>query len=150
MNWKAWIAVGFWAVASGVQAQPGADVVTREMALAAQLRCVVCQNQTVAESQAPMALDMRREIRSQLEQGLSDAEVVSFFEQRYGAFVRYSPPWKATTWLLWSAPFALLGVGLWGLRMTLKRRKPSVTVLSTAQRQQVQAWLEQPDEDGRA
>lgn len=150
MKWKTWIAVSVWVLTTVAQAQPNADVQAREMALAAQLRCVVCQNQTVAESQAPMAQDMRREIRSQLEQGLSDADVVSFFEQRYGAFVRYSPPWKTSTWFLWSAPFVLLVLGLLGLRMTLKRRKPPVTTLSQAQRQRVQAWLEQPDEDGRA
>jgi cytochrome c-type biogenesis protein CcmH len=80
------------------------ELLDREMALAAQLRCVVCQNQTVAESRAPMAEDMRREIRSQLEQGHSNEQVIAFFEQRYGAFVRYNPPWKPSTWLLWSSP----------------------------------------------
>jgi len=68
------------------------ELEAREAALAARLRCVVCQNQTVAESQAPIAKDMRKEIAVQLAQGRSDAEVVAFFEQRYGSFVRYAPP----------------------------------------------------------
>jgi cytochrome c-type biogenesis protein CcmH len=98
------------------------DLAAREAHLATQLRCVVCQNQTVAESNAPLAADMRREIRTQLESGSSDAQVVAFFEQRYGAFVHYSPPFKPSTWLLWGAPFVVLIAGLALLLSTLRRR----------------------------
>ncbi len=94
----------------------------RESRLAHQLRCVVCQNQTLAESNAPLAADMRQVIREQLRDGRSDDEVVSFFEQRYGAFVRYSPPWRPSTWLLWTGPFLVLAAGLGALAMALRRR----------------------------
>lgn len=124
-------------------AQAAQDLPDREMALAAQLRCVVCQNQTVAESRAPMAEDMRREIRAQLEQGRSDAEVVAFFEQRYGAFVRYNPPWKPSTWLLWCGPFVAALGGLWLLRRTLRRRPPGNVPLTEAQRERARQWLEE-------
>jgi cytochrome c-type biogenesis protein CcmH len=132
-------------VALGGHANPAEPLQAREMALAAQLRCVVCQNQTVAESHAPMAADMRREIRAQMEQGRSDAEVVAFFEQRYGAFVRYNPPWKPSTWLLWGGPFVVVIAGLLLLRRTLRRRQTPPSTLSAAQRQQVQTWLHQSD-----
>ena len=69
----------------------------RELRLAHQLRCLVCQNQTLAESNAPLAADMRRQIREQLAQGRSDDEIVAFFEQRYGAFVRFDPPFAPST-----------------------------------------------------
>ena len=121
------------------------ELLDREMALAAQLRCVVCQNQTVAESRAPMAEDMRREIRSQLEQGHSNEQVINFFEQRYGSFVRYNPPWKPSTWVLWGGPFAVVIAGLLLLRRTLRRRQAPPPALSDAQRQQVQTWLHQSD-----
>lgn len=137
---------GLLLLALGVHANPPAEQLqAREMALAAQLRCVVCQNQTVAESHAPMAADMRREIRVQMAQGRSDAEVVAFFEQRYGAFVRYNPPWKPSTWLLWGGPFVVVIAGLLLLRRTLRRRQTPASTLSAAQRQQVQAWLQQSD-----
>ena len=120
-----------------------ADLEAREAALAAKLRCVVCQNQTVAESQAPIAKDMRRVIAEQLEQGRSDAEVVAFFEQRYGTFVRYTPPWKPSTWLLWCAPFIALAAGfvvLW--RTQRQRRQLPHSRLTPQERARAKAWLE--------
>lgn len=121
-----------------------ADLDTREARLAMQLRCVVCQNQTVAESNAPLAADMRREIRAQLESGRSDQQVVDFFEHRYGAFVHYSPPVKPSTWLLWSAPFLLLAAGLVLLFSVLRRRShtPQAAPLSEEQRARVRRLLE--------
>lgn len=114
----------------------------REMALAAQLRCVVCQNQTVAESRAPMAEDMRLQIRSQLEQGRSNDQVIAFFEQRYGAFVRYNPPWKPSTWLLWIGPFLVVLGGLALLRRTLRRTRTSDAPLTPQQRDRARQWLD--------
>lgn len=99
-----------------------ADIDAREAKLAAQLRCVVCQNQTVAESNAPLATDMRREIRAQLQAGRTDEQVLAFFEQRYGSFVRYTPPLRPSTWLLWGLPFALGLAGLAAFVVTLRRR----------------------------
>ena len=131
-------------VCPGVFAAQDLELEVREAALAARLRCVVCQNQTVAESQAPIAKDMRKEIAVQLAQGRSDAEVVAFFEQRYGSFVRYAPPWKPSTWVLWCAPFVVLLGGLLLLWRTLRRRHQSVARpgLSPQERARAQAWLE--------
>lgn len=122
------------------------DLQAREAALAAQLRCVVCQNQTVAESQAPIAKDMRREIVHQLEQGRSDAEIVAFFEQRYGSFVRYTPPWKPSTWLLWCLPFVAVLAGIALLVRTLRRRSSAPRQgLTAEERARAQAWLSQSE-----
>ena len=119
----------------------------REAALAEQLRCVVCQNQTVAESQAPMAADMRREIRTQLAEGRSDDEVIAFFEQRYGAFVRYDPPWRPSTWLLWCGPFLVALGGLVLLRRSLRTRRGDSQPLTAEQRRRAQEWLGRDQED---
>ena len=135
---------------AGANAQAAQDLQDRELALAGQLRCVVCQNQTVAESRAPMAEDMRREIRNQLEEGRSDAEVVAFFEQRYGAFVRYNPPWKPSTWLLWCGPFVAALGGLVLLRRTLRRGRPENTPLTPAQRERARQWLDGADNEERS
>ncbi|MFG6459762.1 cytochrome c-type biogenesis protein [Roseateles sp. BYS96W] len=124
-----------------------ADIDAREAALAAQLRCVVCQNQTVAESNAPLATDMRREIRAQLHAGRSDADVLAFFEQRYGAFVRYTPPLRPSTWLLWGLPFVLGLAGLAALVATLRRRNQAVPAepLDDAQRERARRLLDRED-----
>ena len=119
------------------------DIAAREAHLATQLRCVVCQNQTIAESNAPLAADMRREIRTQLENGRSDAQVVAFFEQRYGAFVHYSPPFKPSTWLLWGAPFVLLLAGLALLFNMLRKRKTAPVPLSEGERLRARHLLEE-------
>ena len=128
-----------------LSAHAGDSLATREARLAAHLRCVVCQNQTVAESNAPLAADMRLQIREQLAQGRSDGEVLEFFEQRYGAFVRYDPPLRPVTWLLWGAPFALLALGLAVLlRVVARRDAASPPALTPAQKAQAEAWLEEP------
>ena len=119
------------------------DFAAREAHLATQLRCVVCQNQTIAESNAPLAADMRREIRTQLESGRSDAQVVEFFEQRYGAFVHYSPPLKPSTWLLWGAPFVLGLAGLVVLFNALRKRNNAPLPLSEEERQRARRLLEE-------
>jgi cytochrome c-type biogenesis protein CcmH len=114
----------------------------REAALAASLRCMVCQNQTLAESNAPLALDMRRQIREQLAQGRDEAQIRDYFEQRYGAFVRYDPPFMPSTWLLWLGPFALLALGLWSLaRIVLRRQRAGPAELTPAERSRAQALL---------
>lgn len=125
------------------------ELLDREMALAAQLRCVVCQNQTVAESRAPMAEDMRREIRNQLEQGHSNEQVINFFEQRYGSFVRYNPPWKPSTWLLWGGPFLAALGGFVLLRRTLRRRLMPDVPLTPEQRDRARQWLDTTSKEER-
>jgi cytochrome c-type biogenesis protein CcmH len=84
------------------------DDESRYHALIAQLRCLVCQNQSIAESNAPLAADLRDQVRAQIAAGRSDAEITSFLTARYGDFVLYDPPFKARTGLLWLGPFAVL------------------------------------------
>lgn len=94
----------------------------RVMRIANELRCLVCQNQTIADSQADLAVDLRRQVREMLQRGESDARVIDFMTQRYGDFVLYRPPVKATTWLLWFGPGVLLLGGLGTLVAVLRRR----------------------------
>lgn len=88
----------------------------RTMALAEELRCLVCQNQSLADSHAPLAMDLRQQIHQQLAQGRSEQQVVDFMVQRYGDFVLYEPPLNASTALLWFGPLLLLAAGLLALR----------------------------------
>ncbi|WP_426323244.1 cytochrome c-type biogenesis protein [Pseudoduganella sp. R-43] len=88
----------------------------RTMALAEELRCLVCQNQSLADSHAPLALDLRQQIHQQLAQGRSEQQVVDFMVQRYGDFVLYEPPLNASTALLWFGPMLLLAAGFLTLR----------------------------------
>jgi cytochrome c-type biogenesis protein CcmH len=94
--------------------------------LAVELRCLVCQNQTLADSNAPLAEDLRREVREMIAKNMSDKEVIEFLVARYGDFVLYRPPLKATTTLLWAGPFVLLAIGAMVLVMTLRRRAHKV------------------------
>ena len=83
----------------------------RLQALEKELRCLVCQNQTLADSNAGLAEDLRREVRTLAHAGKTDAEIKAFLVARYGDFVLYKPPVKATTWVLWFGPFGLLAGG---------------------------------------
>ncbi len=110
--------------------------------LAHGLRCLVCQNQTLAESNAPLAQDMRNLIRGQLADGKTDAQIMRFFEDRYGDFVRYDPPFKPITWLLWLGPFALLALGFLVLVRTLKRRAGARAPLTADERARAARFLD--------
>jgi len=110
--------------------------------LAHGLRCLVCQNQTLADSNAPLAHDMRNLIHTQLAEGRSDAQIMRFFEERYGDFVRYDPPFKPITWLLWLGPFALLALGFWVLVRTLKRRAGARAPLTADERARAARFLD--------
>lgn len=94
--------------------------------LAVELRCLVCQNQTLADSNAPLAEDLRREVREMIVKDMTDKEIIDFLVERYGDFVLYRPPLKATTTLLWVGPFILLTVGATVLVITLRRRARKV------------------------
>lgn len=94
----------------------------RVLAIAEELRCLVCQNQTIADSDAALAVDLRNQVREKLAQGMSDRDVTDFMVERYGDFVLYRPPVKTTTWLLWFGPFLLLAGGLIVLGRNLKMR----------------------------
>jgi cytochrome c-type biogenesis protein CcmH len=99
------------------------EALKRETQLAAELRCLVCQNQSIAESSADLALDLRRQIREQIAAGRSDGEIVGYMTARYGDFVMYRPPLKATTVLLWFGPaLLLLGGALFAWRVVRARR----------------------------
>ena len=102
----------------------------RLIGIADELRCLVCQNESLAGSRADLAQDLRREIRTMIRQGKTDAEILDFLVSRYGDFVRYRPPLKPTTWLLWGGPFALLVIGVGGLLVFLRRREPASAALS--------------------
>lgn len=130
------------------EAQPVADdpeLEKRVMALAEDLRCLVCQNETIAGSHAPLAVDLRQQIREQMRAGKSNQEIIAFMTERYGDFVLFRPPVKATTYLLWFGPFALLVVGLVVQYFYLKRRRELAAreqqPLSEAERKRVEALL---------
>ena len=90
--------------------------------LVTELRCLVCQNQTIADSNAALAKDLRREVRDMLVKGKSDEEIKDFMLERYGDFVLYNPPVKTTTVPLWIGPFVLLAIGLVGVVVMVRRR----------------------------
>jgi cytochrome c-type biogenesis protein CcmH len=114
----------------------------RVMALAEELRCLVCQNQTLAESNAPLAEDLRNQLRERMREGKSDREVVDFLVERYGDFVLYRPPLKATTVLLWFGPLLLLAVGFAVLlRRVQRRRKLADTAVDEGDRRRAAELL---------
>jgi cytochrome c-type biogenesis protein CcmH len=100
------------------------DLDARLKHLETELRCLVCQNQTLADSNAPLAEDLRREVRELASSGKSDAEIKAYLVARYGDFVLYRPPLQSNTWLLWIGPFALLagGAGIWYAVVRRRRR----------------------------
>jgi cytochrome c-type biogenesis protein CcmH len=118
------LAPAFAKEAAPAVADPAAEV--RLMTLSSELRCLVCQNQTIADSNADLAVDLRNEIREKIQGGMSDAEIKDFMVARYGDFVLYRPPVKAITILLWTGPFLLLAVGGGILFFNLQRRRQSV------------------------
>ncbi len=109
------------------------------------LRCLVCQNQSLADSNAELAGDLRREVREQVKAGRSDKQIVDYLVQRYGDFVLYEPPFKATTALLWIGPFALLAVAGLVLVATLRRRRraPEEPALAVEEKRLVERVLGQ-------
>lgn len=101
------------------------DKQERYTQLVHELRCLVCQNQTIADSNAELATDLRNKVGDMIEAGMTDAEIIEFLTSRYGDFVLYRPPMQGNTLLLWIGPFLLLGSGLIILIFTLKRRAAS-------------------------
>ncbi len=112
------------------EAEPlAADAVTekRLVEISSELRCLVCQNESLAASNAELAHDLRREIRTLLKNGKSDSEIMAFMVERYGDFVRYRPPLKASTLVLWFGPLLLLIGGLSALFLYLRRRNQAIS-----------------------
>ena len=118
------------------------EIEARVMAIAVELRCLVCQNQTIADSHADLAVDLRRQIREMLERGQSDDQVRAYMTERYGDFVLYKPPFKASTAALWLGPFALLLAGIVLLVRRVRRPREPEPALSAAERERAAKLLE--------
>ena len=112
----AWTATGQAAAVDGVLEK-------RMMHLAEEFRCLVCQNQTIADSHADLAIDLKNQVRDQLRQGRTDDQIRAYMVERYGDFVLYRPPVKGTTVLLWFGPVAMVLAGLAGLALYLRQRR---------------------------
>ena len=137
------------------QARPMAEdpvLEERLMNLSRELRCLVCQNETLADSRADLAVDLRNEIREQMKAGKTDQEIIAFLTARYGDFVLYRPPVKASTYFLWFGPFVLLLGGLLLLFRYVKQRRQLITEkpLSADQRRDVEALLQTSDREKTA
>ena len=116
-------------VQSPITASNDAALEARVKALSSELRCLVCQNQTVEDSSAPVARDMKDQVRTQLAAGKSEAEVKLYMTERFGDFVLYKPPLKATTIVLWAGPFIALAVA--GLMLVRRLRRTSAVAATT-------------------
>jgi cytochrome c-type biogenesis protein CcmH len=119
----------------------------RLVVIAEELRCLVCQNESLAGSRADLAMDLRREVRTLIKSGKSDAEIKEYLVNRYGDFVLYRPPVKPTTWLLWFGPLLLLLGAIWMLMGVIRRNQSQkdTPVLDAAQRAKAQALLQETD-----
>ena len=124
------------------EAQPTSEdpeLEKRLISLSENLRCLVCQNETIAESRADFSNDMRREIREQMKANKSDAEIIEFLVARYGDFVLYDPPFKSTTFLLWFGPLILFISGVAALMFYLRRRRTQIEEDSLSDSERLQA-----------
>lgn len=133
-------------IVSAKEAQPLSEdpaLEKRVMALAEDLRCLVCQNETLAASHADLAVDLRQQIREQMQAGKSDKEIITYMTDRYGDFILFRPPVKMTTYLLWFGPFLLLAGGVVVQLLYLKRRRERAgdKPLSEAEQKRVEALL---------
>ena len=120
----------------------------RMVHLAKNLRCLVCQNESLASSRADLAKDLRQEVREKMKQGMTDQQIIDFLVSKYGDFVLFDPPMKRDTILLWYGPFALLLIGLAGLVYQLRKRRKAVPEvhLSAEDAQRAAALLNEPKE----
>jgi cytochrome c-type biogenesis protein CcmH len=125
------------------------DPVTEQrlISISEEMRCLVCQNESLAGSRSDLANDLRREIRTLIKEGKSDDQIRTFMVERYGDFVLYRPPVKPVTWLLWIGPFVILLIGIAGLLIYLRRRNNSVpnVTLTDADNQKIDAMLNAAD-----
>lgn len=119
------------------------EVEKRMQAITMDLRCLVCQNESIADSRADFSNDMRREIRLKIKENKSDEEIIQFLVDRYGDFVLYNPPMKPTTVLLWFGPILLFAIGFVSLLTFLKRRREQIeeTSLSEAEQEKAEKLL---------
>lgn len=136
------------APAQGQVAGEDPAIEARLKALSQELRCLQCQNQTLADSPSGLAEDLRREIRQQMKAGKTDREIVAFLTQRYGQFILYRPRVTPVTYLLWFGPFLLLLGGLMVLFRYIRRRRDSITEqpLTAADRRRAEELLAAPSQ----
>ena len=124
---------------------------TRYQQLSAELRCPKCQNQNIADSNAPIAQDLRKQLHRQLEEGASDEEILAYMVARYGEFVRYRPGFNGATAILWLAPALLLAAAFVVLFLTLRAKRETARtapeVLSDAEQQRLQSLLDKTEKD---
>lgn len=137
-----------WLSVLAKEAEPSAPdpvLEARVTELSKELRCLVCQNETLAESRADLAEDLRSKIREQMRAGKTDKEIIAYLTDRYGKFILYNPPVDPTTYLLWFGPFLLLLAGLFVLFRYLKQRRELIVEqpLSTAEHQRAASLLKQ-------
>jgi len=133
--------------AAPLAADPVAE--KRLLELSNELRCLVCQNQTIADSNAELAVDLRREIRGMIQAGKTNPEIIDFMVARYGDFVLYRPPVKGITLLLWGGPLALMLVGFFILQRYLRQRAKRIAAdqpLSADEAQRAEALLKELDQ----
>ena len=119
------------------------ELESRVLLVAAELRCLVCQNESIADSHADLAIDLRNQIREQLKNGKTQQEIITYMVDRYGDFVLYRPPVKPITWLLWIGPFVILAIGIAVLLIYLRRRNTlaSNKALTAEDNQKIDALL---------
>jgi cytochrome c-type biogenesis protein CcmH len=142
--------LGAWAQSAEI-AHPDPKVEARLKSIAHELRCLVCQNQTIADSEAPLAVDLRQQTRKMIAEGRSDDEIRAYMVDRYGDFVLYKPPFNAVTAVLWAGP-ALLVVGAIAAMFVFLRRRRDAAAATPApdakRRKEIEALLA-PDDEGR-
>ncbi|MFT0546276.1 cytochrome c-type biogenesis protein CcmH [Allopusillimonas ginsengisoli] len=145
-----WLAV-FCLLSAMPSLATNADLEKRMLGIAAELRCLVCQNESIAASRADLAVDLRQQIREQIQAGQTDDEIRTYMVERYGDFVLYRPPLKATTVLLWFGPMLLFFLGLTILMVSLRRRRARIVnpSLSDEDRIRASALLAQSVDTGK-
>lgn len=140
-----WWGTHAWAAINPLPFKDAAEE-ARYKALIAELRCLVCQNQSLADSNADLADDLRREVYDKMREGKSDKEIIDFLVARYSDFVLYRPPVKSTTYMLWFGPFLLFATALAILVVVVRRRRATPEAeLSTAEQARVRQLLESTD-----
>jgi cytochrome c-type biogenesis protein CcmH len=136
-----------WAVAVDTQQLATPEQQAIYESLTSELRCLVCQNQTIADSNAELAADLRRQVAEMLEQGKSKQDILNFMTERYGDFVLYKPPFKAKTGLLWIGPGLFLLFGVIAVLLVVRRKKmsPAGAMINSEQQKKISKLLEEGD-----
>jgi cytochrome c-type biogenesis protein CcmH len=136
--------------AATIASDPALEKRVNEIGL--ELRCLVCQNQTISDSNAGLAVDLKNQIREQLQAGRSEKQIIDFMVERYGDFVLYRPPVRATTVLLWAGPFVLLALAAFGAIAVVRRRRveaDNAPQLTEAQRRKAAQLLQDEPETSK-